>query len=283
MTTTATTLRVADIGPNPGQPRKDFDREGLDELAASLTTYGLLEPLIVRPLPGVRQDGSANYQLIAGERRWRAAQLAGLDRLPVIIHEGLTEAEAFELSMVENIVRRDMNPIEEAVGYQQLVDAGLEVATIAARTGKAQSAIINRIKLLALAEPIRKLVADGQLDAWSGIHISKLSHEGQYRVVEARRNGLDIHDVARFASAIYEVEAQQTAFGDLEMIVAEAPAPKARPQIDPDAVLAQLDKLAAAVDAGAELDPATADALAKATARIKKSAHRAAVGRMAQR
>ena len=108
-------LRLTEIVPNREQPRKQFDEEGISELAASITQHGLLQPLTVRPLA----DGT--YQLVAGERRWRASRLAGLDEVPVIVRE-MSDREAAEIALIENLQREDLNPMEEAVGLSTLMD-----------------------------------------------------------------------------------------------------------------------------------------------------------------
>lgn len=278
MSTDLQTLPIDQVIPNTGQPRKHFDAVALEELAASLRTYGLLEPIIVRPISPL--DGQSRFEIIAGERRWRASHLAGLTTIDAIVRDE-NDDDAFELSMIENVVRADMNPIEEAAGYQRLVDSGLTVAVIAERIGKTPAAITGRMKLMALAEPIRDLVAAGQLDAWSAGHLTKLSHEGQYKVIRARTDGLPIHDVARLASAIFEVEAQMGAFDDLEMVIADAPAPKVRQAVDTAAALATLNRVAAAIEDGAEVNDLFASQVAAIASRITKSTRRAAMRKMA--
>lgn len=270
MTQTTQTLPVSEIHPNPDQPRKHFDAVALDELATSLRTYGLIEPIIVRP-------DATGFEIIAGERRWRAAQLAGLVELPVIVRVE-NDADAFELSMIENVVRADMNPIEEAVGYQRLVDSGLDVATIASRIGKAQSTITNRIKLLKLADPLQALVASGQLDAWSAGHLTKLSHEGQHQVVQARANGLGVLDVARMATAIFERESQTTAFGD-DWMTQPIPMPEPKPRRDVvAAAIAAVERIRES-----DIDETSAAQLLALASSLQKASRRNAVRKLAAR
>lgn len=200
-------LAIDSIEANPDQPRKRFEAGALDELAASIAAHGVLEPILVRP-------AGERYRIIAGERRWRAAKLAGLRRIPAIVRSGLTDAQAFELSMIENVIRADMDPVEEAAGYQTLIDAGLDVKAISQRLGKNVTAIRCRLDLLRLARPIRKLVADGQLDTQRAWHIARLSHEGQYQVMRAMSEGAvkTPAELGRLVSAIEERERQPTMF-----------------------------------------------------------------------
>jgi ParB/RepB/Spo0J family partition protein len=212
------TLPLDAIRPNPGQPRRHFDAAALGELADSIKAVGLLEPIIVRGVPSA--GGMAgHYQIIAGERRWRAASMAGLDRVPVIHRDGVDDLAAFELSMIENVIRQDMNPIEEAEGYGQLIERGLDVETIATRIGKSAASIRSRLTLLRLDPPIRELVRVGQMDAYDASHLSRLSTEGQYRVVSAMRDGLlsRPNDVVRFVGTLYAQESQVDMFAEAEV------------------------------------------------------------------
>lgn len=150
-------IAVADIEPHPHQPRRRFDEEALDELAASIAQRGVIQPVIVRPLA----DG--RYQLVAGERRWRAAQKAQLHEIPAIVRE-LSEREVMALALIENLQRADLNPIEEARAYQRLSeDEGLTQAEIARMVDKSRSHVANIQRLLALPEPVLTLVEDGAL------------------------------------------------------------------------------------------------------------------------
>ena len=151
------TVAVQDIHPNPRQPRKDFDSEGLAELAASIESLGLLQPLLVRP------RGTGDYELIAGERRLRAAQQAGLREVPVLVVE-TDERGSLERALVENIHREDLNPIEEASAYRQLLDeAGLTQEELAARLGRNRVTVTNTLRLLDLPADLQRLVADRKL------------------------------------------------------------------------------------------------------------------------
>lgn len=151
-------LQVAAIEPNPAQPRRHFDDAALDELAASIAARGLIQPIVVRPHPY-----SGGYQIIAGERRWRAAQRARIHELPVIVRE-LSDTQTLELAIVENVQRQDLNAIEEAEAYQRLVaDFGHTQDALGKLVGKSRSHVANLIRLLELPKPVRDKVADGRL------------------------------------------------------------------------------------------------------------------------
>ncbi len=144
------------IEPNPQQPRKSFGADQSAELAQSIREHGILQPLLVRQLSGGR------YQLVAGERRWRAAELASLERVPVVVVD-VPDRDMLTLALVENLQREDLNPIDQAVAFQYLIDAGLTQAQVAARIGKSRSAVANSVRLLQLPEDLRADVAAGRL------------------------------------------------------------------------------------------------------------------------
>ena len=150
-------LAIADIVPHPDQPRRHFDEAALDELAASIAARGVIQPVIVRPLPG------GTYQLVAGERRWRAAQKARLHEIPALVRD-LSEREVMALALIENLQREDLNPIEEARAYHRLAeDEGLTQAEIARMVDKSRSHVANIQRLLALPEAVMVMVEDGRL------------------------------------------------------------------------------------------------------------------------
>jgi len=150
-------VAVTSITPNPLQPRTAFDPDALAELAASIREHGLIQPLIVT------QQGPDRYQLIAGERRWQAARMAGLDMVPVIVKEA-TPQQALELALVENIQRADLNPLEEAAAFRQLVDEfGLSQEQVAERVGKSRVAVTNTLRLLRLPAEVKQALADGTI------------------------------------------------------------------------------------------------------------------------
>jgi ParB family chromosome partitioning protein len=156
-------IAVAAVSPNPHQPRVHFDEETLSELTASVAEMGVLQPILVRPVP--EGEGEGRYELIAGERRWRAAQRAGLTTIPAVIRR-TDDAGSVEQALVENLHRQDLTALEEAAAYQQLIDDfGLTHEQVSARVGKSRSAITNSLRLLGLPPAVQRLLADGQLSA----------------------------------------------------------------------------------------------------------------------
>ena len=152
-------LPIAQVEPGLKQPRKRFDQASLADLADSIRTHGIIQPLTVRRL------ASGYYQIIAGERRWRAAKLAGLDQVPAVIIEA-DDRKVMELGLIENLQREDLNPMEEAMGYQALIEEyGLTQEEAARRVGKSRPAVANALRLMALPDAIRALVEEGKLSA----------------------------------------------------------------------------------------------------------------------
>lgn len=145
-------LRIMEIEPNHNQPRKDFDEKALSELAESIEQHGVLQPLVVRPL------ANGSYQLVAGERRWRAARIAGLTEVPVVIKE-LTDEEVIEIAMIENLQREDLNPLEEALGYRYMMDElKITQEQAAEKVGKSRPAVANTLRLLKLPNEVQEMV-----------------------------------------------------------------------------------------------------------------------------
>ena len=154
-------LPVAMLRPNPRNPRKAFDDGDLADLAASIRERGMVQAILVRPEPG----GGEGYEIIAGERRWRAAQRAGLHEVPIVVHD-VSDREALELAIIENVQRADLNPLEEATGYQQLIDEhGYSQAQLGDVIGKSRPHIANTLRLLKLPAPVQDYVRSGQLSA----------------------------------------------------------------------------------------------------------------------
>lgn len=152
-------LKISDIEPNRDQPRKDFNEEALRELADSIATHGVLQPLLVRPLAG------GGYQLVAGERRWRASRMAGLSEVPVVIRE-MTDSEMTQIALIENLQREDLNSVEEALGYKSLMDAyNLTQDEVAKAVGKSRPAVANVMRLLNLPEEIQDMLKEGEISA----------------------------------------------------------------------------------------------------------------------
>jgi ParB family chromosome partitioning protein len=157
----AQTVPIEFLAASPLQPRRRFAATELEALADSLRSYGVLQPLLVRPAPGT----TPGYEIIAGERRWRAAQLAGLHELPVVVRE-LADREVLEIALVENLQREDLSPIEEAEGYRRLIDEfGRTQEELAQEIGKSRSHIANTLRLLKLPETVRRFLDEGKLSA----------------------------------------------------------------------------------------------------------------------
>ena len=155
------TVPVERLHPNPDQPRRHFAPAALEELATSIRAKGVIQPLIVRPLP----DRTDHYQIVAGERRWRAAQMAQLDALPVLLRD-FTDTEVLEIAIIENIQRADLNPIEEAQGYRQLMDRfGHTQERLGEALGKSRSHIANLLRLLQLPDEVQAHLREGRLTA----------------------------------------------------------------------------------------------------------------------
>ncbi len=188
-------LSINEIQRNEDQPRKTFDEGALQELSDSITQHGVLQPLLVRPLP---QGG---YQLVAGERRWRASRMAGLKEVPVVIRE-LSDVETMEIAIIENLQREDLNPIEEAEGLQALIDrCGFTQEEVAVSVGKSRPAIANALRLLKLPQEVRDMTRDGQISA--GHARALLAFDNEPMIYEAAqniiRNNLTVRDVERLA------------------------------------------------------------------------------------
>ena len=165
------TLPLHKIEPNPDQPRRDFDPEELEELAESIRTHGIIQPLTVREMP------NGYYQIIAGERRWRASRLAELAEVPVVVVEA-DDKKAMELALIENLQRTDLNPVEEAMGYDALIrEYGMTQEEAAARVGKSRPAVANALRLLGLSQPVLDKLREGQLTAGHARAVLQLKNE----------------------------------------------------------------------------------------------------------
>ena len=191
--TSAVKLKIMDIEPNRDQPRKIFDEDALAELADSIAKHGVIQPLLVRPMP----DGS--YQLVAGERRWRASRMAGLTEVPVVIKE-LSDDEAMALALIENLQREDLNAIEEAQGIKALMDTlSLTQDEAAERVGKSRPAVANALRLLKLPESVIALVWDGKLSP--GHARALLGFKDEQDIIETAdliiEKGLTVRDVEK--------------------------------------------------------------------------------------
>ena len=153
------TLRTAELEPNRDQPRKAFSDEAITALADSIREHGMLQPILVRPI------SSGGYQIVAGERRWRAARMAGLDEVPVTIRE-LSDLETMQIAIIENLQRENLNPIEEAAGYNDLIEKfGMTQEKVAKMVGRSRSAVANAVRILSLPDRVLKMVENGELSA----------------------------------------------------------------------------------------------------------------------
>lgn len=200
-------LKLHEIEPNANQPRKSFDDESLSELAESIEKHGIIQPLIVRELP----DGG--YQIVAGERRWRAARMAGLSEVPVLVRE-VTESEYMEIALVENLQREDLNPIEEAEGLQTLIEKyGMTQEDAAKTVGKSRPAIANTMRLLALPSEVRDNVKEGKLSAGHARALLPLADD--LKIVGAANEiiakGMSVRDAERYVKFMLKEKADRTA------------------------------------------------------------------------
>lgn len=198
-------VRVSAIEPNRGQPRKEFDSESLSELADSIREHGVLQPLLVRRLPGASLD-EESYQLVAGERRWRAARMAGLSEVPVVVRE-MSEAEVLEFALIENLQREDLNPLEEAGGYQELIDTfGLTQEEVARKVGRSRSAVANALRVLKLPQELHPYLRDGDLTAGHAKALLTVKERGKMlKLAEITiEQGLSVREVERRAARLNE-------------------------------------------------------------------------------
>jgi len=197
-------VELGRIEPNPRQPRRQLEPAQLEALAASIREHGVLQPLVVTRLEGT--EGGARYRLIAGERRWAAAKLAGLERVPVVVREA-SPRDLLELALVENVQRADLNPLEEAAAYQQLVEEfGLTQEEIGRRVGKSRFAIANTLRLLTASAAVQQAVLDGELTEGHARAILGLrDKEAQRRVVaQVIEHGLSVRATEELVRRLQE-------------------------------------------------------------------------------
>lgn len=195
--TPSSTLPLSQIESYQNQPRKSFDAEKLEELAESIRQHGVIQPLTVRKL------ASGYYQIIAGERRWRAARLAGLEEIPAVVIEA-DDQKAMELAMIENLQREDLNPIEEAEGFRVLVETyGMTQEQAAEKVGRSRSAVANALRLLDLNVSIQKLVEDGQLSAGHARALLPLSPSLRTKAVATIvKEGLNVRQTEKLVKTL---------------------------------------------------------------------------------
>ncbi|MBR5011567.1 MAG: ParB/RepB/Spo0J family partition protein [Acutalibacteraceae bacterium] len=189
-------VKLIDIEPNKEQPRKTFDEKALSELADSIREHGLLQPIIVKPLT------NGTYRIIAGERRWRASRIAGLETVPVIIKD-FDDKEVMEVALIENLQREDLNPVEEAMGYRSLMDTfGMTQEQVAERVGKSRSAVANALRLLNLRPQELELLKLGKITAGHArALLSAADALTREEMLEKALNGASVHDLERIARA----------------------------------------------------------------------------------
>ena len=186
-------VRISAIDPRHDQPRKTFEREALESLADSIAAHGVLQPIIVRENP----TAEGTYEIIAGERRWRAAKMAGLSEIPAVIFDG-DELHAAQVAMIENIQREDLNPVEEALGYGALIDRfGLTQEQLAKQVGKSRTAITNMLRLLDLPEDVLELLRSGELKEGHARALLGLDDEAHMILLANRTvaSGLSVREV----------------------------------------------------------------------------------------
>jgi len=196
-------LPVDRLAPSPYQPRRVFDEAGLDELAESLRHRGVLQPLLVRP----RADAPDHYEIVAGERRWRAAQRAQVHSVPALVRD-LTDRETLEVALVENLQRQDLNPMEEAEGYRRLLDEFSHTQeALADAVGKSRSHVANTLRLLGLPEGVRGLISDGSLTAGHARALMTLDNPTLF-AQEVVRKGLNVRQTEALAREVTQRPAQ---------------------------------------------------------------------------
>lgn len=199
------TLRLSEIEPNRSQPRKEFDDEALSELAESIAQHGILQPILVRPI------FAGGYQIVAGERRWRAARMAGLMEVPVIIRD-MDDAEFMQLALIENLQREDLTALEEAKGYKSLMDThGFTQEEISRTVGKSRPSVANALRLLSLPEEVQQMMEEGLLTAGHGRTL--LAFKNEEDLIKAAKKvadeGISVRELEKMAKKANEMPEKQ--------------------------------------------------------------------------
>ena len=217
-------LPISEIEPNRSQPRHDFNEETLRELADSIAAHGVLQPLLVRPMP------EGGYQLVAGERRWRASRMAGLFEVPVVIRE-MTDSEMMQISMIENLQRENLNPVEEAMGYKVLLDEyGLTQEEISRSVGKSRPVIANALRILSLPQEIIDMVKSGEISAGHARALLGFSEQSEQLMVarSVKAKDLTVRDVEKLVknsrkpeNRELEISHENTFYGEVELALKE--------------------------------------------------------------
>lgn len=196
------TLRTSEIEPNRDQPRKNFSDEAIAALADSIREHGMLQPILVRPI------SNGGYQIVAGERRWRAARMLGLDEVPVNIKE-LSDLETMQIAIIENLQRENLNPVEEASGYNELIEKfGMTQDKVAKMVGRSRSAVANSVRLLSLPERVLKMLENGDISAGHARALLGFDNEEILiaTAIKASDGGLTVRQVEKAAQKSLETE-----------------------------------------------------------------------------
>lgn len=194
------TLRISEVEPNREQPRKNFSEDAIAALAESIREHGILQPILVRPI------STGGYQIVAGERRWRAARMLGLDEIPVNIRE-LSDIEVMQIALIENLQRENLNPIEEALGYNELIENyGMTQDKVAKMVGRSRSAVANAVRLLSLPERVQKMLENGDISSGHAKALLGFDNEELLiaTAVKAANGGLTVRQVERAAQKSLE-------------------------------------------------------------------------------
>lgn len=213
-----TMLKISEIEPNKDQPRSNFDDEPLRELADSIRNHGVLQPLVVRPIE------SGGYQIVAGERRWRASRMAGLFEVPVVIRE-LSDSETLEIAIIENLQREDLNVVELALGYQSLMEEyGMTQEQVAEKVGKSRPVVANTVRLLGLPSPVLEDVREGKISQGHAKALLSLDEEATILEVaeKVKKDQILVRDIEKLARSLKEgskeektkTKSQSTDWGD---------------------------------------------------------------------
>ena len=198
-------LKISEIEPNRDQPRKEFEEESMAELADSIAQHGILQPLLVRPIFG------GGYQIVAGERRWRAARRAGVSEVPVVVRE-LTDGQVMELALIENLQREDLTPLEEALGYQTLIETyGMTQDEVSKTVGKSRPSVTNALRLLNLPQEVRELLEEKKISAGHARALLSLPDEGLMKELAhlAADQEISVRELERLVKKIHQEQKQE--------------------------------------------------------------------------
>ena len=200
------TLRISEIEPNKSQPRKTFDNESLKQLADSIKEHGILQPILVK------STSVGSYKIIAGERRWRAAKMAGLSEVPVLVRDDLSEEQAAQIALIENLQRENLNPVEEALGYNELLDDySMTQEQLSKALGKARSSIANSLGLLTLPDEVKKLLADGKISSGHCKVLKSFKDEGN--IIQAAKlaakDNMSVRELEDYVKSFENAKAEE--------------------------------------------------------------------------